>query len=177
MQRDFNKYGEEAFLFSPLWICPGETCKINEQFFLDKLGTGKSNNSYNSRKDAIVQSGYNMTEESKLNYSKAQTKKWQDPEYRSRISAAISKGLTGKKLSPEHAAKCRILQLGKKQSLEQIEKKSKRCLVTTPEGIEICYFSIRECCRDFNLNQGAACACARGKYGYKSHKGYKFLYL
>lgn len=177
MQRDFNKYGEESFSLSVLWICPIESLKTNEQVFLDRLGVGIKNKSYNSRKDASEGPNYkDPSIEASKNRSAAQKKKFEDPEFVAKLGASLSKALKGRVFSAEHKQNLSKARKGKSNP-EQAVRRSKKILVTTPEGIQMCYFSVKSCCEHFNLIPSCVQNCAKGMKGRHTYKGYKFLYL
>ena len=101
LQRSWNKYGADAFEFSVLEVCElGEGLKerlmVREQHWMDKLSP-----CFNTCKAAMSTLGFKMPRE---------------------IVERHRQQITGRKLSPEHAAVVRNLALGLKRSDETKEK-------------------------------------------------------
>jgi group I intron endonuclease len=136
LQRAWNKYGEDSFVFEVLLICHPSECVKNEQLLIDSLNSVK--NGYNIIPTAGSWYGMKHTEEARKKIS--ESKKNISEETRARIGAA-SKGricseetrakisATGKGRNfsaetrrPETRAKNAAAQRGKKYSMETRNK-------------------------------------------------------
>ena len=107
LQRAWNKYGEDAFVFSIIEECAPEILEKREQFWMDHYNA-YGRHGYNI---ALVAGramlGRNHTDEAKAKISEAQKAK-QHSLWRKRSDetrAKISEANKGKKLSPETRAK------------------------------------------------------------------------
>lgn len=145
---DFNKCGTEAFVFEVLEVVEGtkEERLAREQFYIDQL-YDKQKQCYNIRKEAVSREGsrnkqpyvttHVCTNETRDKISENSKKMWstRSNEDRSKMAATMASGrtketyekvsqkLTGRVLSPEHAAKAR--ETGQKSSLARIGKENK----------------------------------------------------
>lgn len=105
-----------------------------ENFYMEVLEEGISDDALDEREIAWIEKlnttnpnfGYNCTSRGEGAKhgpsSRARQKGWrvQSPETRERIAA----GHRGKKLSPEHAAKSRVVNIGRKQPVEEIARRA-----------------------------------------------------
>ncbi len=99
LQRAYNKYGEDQFVFEILMTCLPSECIRYEQQFLDQ-----QNPDYNLSKNA--------------------TKSLAGCKRSDRFRKRVSEGRKGIKFSDEHRENCRKRQLGKKHSDETKRKMS-----------------------------------------------------
>ena len=98
LQRSYNKHGEEAFKIRTLLVCRREDLLFYEQLAIDKFNAVKSG--YNIAPIAGSPLGVKRTPEAKANYGAASKARWADPEFRTRVSAALRAG----QASPEAKA-------------------------------------------------------------------------
>jgi group I intron endonuclease len=112
LQNHFNKYGMDAFTFEIALVCPPEKCIDFEQVFINAIGLGTQNKSYNINPSVRSYLGCKIKGESKLKGRKA------SEETRQRIS----KALTGIKRSEESIQKSREARIGMKRSQSAIAK-------------------------------------------------------
>ena len=108
LQNAWNKYGANNFEFIVVERCPPDLCLIREQFWLDE------------KKTYVRSVGYNIAITAGSNLGLKFVYKPRDPE----VHARIASKLRGRKLSPAHREKCRLANLGRKQSAETIEKRT-----------------------------------------------------
>ena len=97
LQRAYNKYGKDKFIFEILLKCPKEDLLAIEQYLIDYYKPA-----YNMCKIAGRITGLKRSQEA---------------------IDKTSAGLRGKKLSEEHKAKLRIAHIGMKQTQHTIEKR------------------------------------------------------
>ncbi len=111
LQRAWNKYGEDAFIFEVIEICQPELCEEREQYYLDILHP-----QYNGSKFAANPRGYEWSDESKAKVSGKHNHAYGKPksdEIKARISAAkmgINRSQDSKK---QQAATRRMLGLSR----------------------------------------------------------------
>ena len=133
LQNSWNKYGENAFLFTPLEYVDGPTlCLAREQFWMDRLKPF-----FNIAQVAGSCLGTKRTEETKLKMSSWQIGRKLTAEHiaksaasrrgmklseESRKRMSIAQKAIGKKLSPEIRAKISAANKGKKVSPEHRAK-------------------------------------------------------
>ncbi|MEH1808424.1 NUMOD3 domain-containing DNA-binding protein [Nostoc sp.] len=135
LQNHFNKYGIEAFTFEIALVCPPEKCIDFEQVFINAIGLGTQNKSYNINPSVRSYLGRKIKGESKLRGRKASA------ETRRKISEAhkgkvvseetrkkLSQSLKGRKMPPESVARRAEKQRGQKRSLEFCENVRRRNL-------------------------------------------------
>lgn len=109
LQRAWNKYGQDAFIFTVLEYCSVETLLLREQVFLDDI-----NPEYNICKIAGSCLGRVVSEKSKEKQRLAMTGRKQTPEHIK--NASITR--IGRKHTPEHIEKVRQGNIGKVRSEE-----------------------------------------------------------
>ena len=107
LQKAWNKYGEAAFLFEMLVVCP----KDQRLEYETKLMALESYNVLRTPKESGVRGGWKHSDEFKAKMS------------------ALNKG---KKLTEEHKAKLVTAQLGRKHDAEFVEKARRRQTGVTP---------------------------------------------
>lgn len=157
LQRAWNKYGEQTFVFEVLELVLPISLIAREQYWLDKLkpfGCKGFNIARNAEYIMLgrKQSPATIEKIRQANLGKKRTSHWkQSPETiekRKKIWLGrkhtpesiekISQAKRGQKLSPEAIEKVRQANLGKKQPLEAVEKTRQANLGRkhTPEAIE-----------------------------------------
>ncbi|MHB8871682.1 MAG: GIY-YIG nuclease family protein [Candidatus Doudnabacteria bacterium] len=133
LQRSWNKYTEDAFLFTSLEYVEPSRCIEREQFWIDRLKPF-----FNILLIAGSPSGYKQTPEQRAKSAATRRGKKRSEEIRARMSLA-HKGI---KLSPEHIAKCAAGHRGIKHSGEALrnisignrnKKPSPQCLAKSAE--------------------------------------------
>lgn len=123
LQRSYNKYGKDKFVFEILEICNVDLCIEREQYYIDLL-----NPEYNIAKYASSGSkGVKLTEERKKQISKIHKGKKYSEETRLKISKAL-KGRIGSNLggtiTQEHKDKIGAANKGRIQTIEEKLKRS-----------------------------------------------------
>lgn len=113
LQRAWNKYGEDFFIFQIIETCEPELCLKSEQFWMDFL-----NPEYNICRVAYSSLGTKSSPETRAKISKALKKHCESPEARARLKS-ISKLAN---ISPEIKAKFGKWNLGKKRTDATKEK-------------------------------------------------------
>lgn len=114
IQRAYDKYGEDNFVFEVLVHCEKDELTKYEQHFVDTL-----NPQYNIRKICVDSPlGTHHSEETRLKMSKSLKGRVHSEETKSRMS----KSAIGKKFSDEHRRKLSEANKGKKLSDEHKEK-------------------------------------------------------
>jgi group I intron endonuclease len=116
LQRAWDKYGEDAFSFEVLEVCPPEQCVAREQHWIDHHKAADGRYGYNVSPTAGSQLGIKRSEETK---AKLRARKMSD-ETKAKLRAA----LTGRKLSAENRKKISDAQKGRRNSEETIAKMS-----------------------------------------------------
>jgi group I intron endonuclease len=102
LQRAWNKYGPDAFVFEVLRAVPDPNGLIEvEQEYLDRLQPYRWRLGFNVCSTAGSPLGRQCRPETRAKMAEAMRGKKHSPEAKAKITAA----LTGKKLSPEHCAK------------------------------------------------------------------------
>lgn len=189
-----NKYGTENFKTKILKECETqEQLNFWEQYYIKKLNT-KVPNGYNLTDGGDGISGYHFSVESKKKMSDAKIGKyvgensWNYGVKRSdEFKTALSERQKGKKHTEEWKKNMSVNNpkywLGKHRSIIEKEKMSKKKDDVKRKVYQYdlnnklihIYDSIAECGR-CGYNIGAVGACCRGVDGYKTHKGYKWLF-
>lgn len=121
LQRSYNKHGEEAFKTRTLLVCRREDLLFYEQLAIDKFNAVKGG--YNIAPIAGSSLGVKRTPEAKANYGAVSKARWADPEFRTRVSAALRAGqaspeakasysaaMKAKWADPEYKAKMKIVR-------------------------------------------------------------------
>lgn len=116
LQRAWNKYGPDAFVFSPILLCSAENLLAYEQICMDHFAAYHSG--YNSTIKANSKLGIKSSPETRQKISKAKKGKPLSDAHRK----AIGIGGTGKTHTAETKAKLSIAHTGKPKSSAQIEK-------------------------------------------------------
>jgi len=97
LQADFNKCGEEAFLFEVLEVMNGtkEERLLREEVYL-KEHFDNGSECYNLMSKAVSREGLKAKnpEETRRKISEASKRNWSDPEYKSRVSRSIQRALS-----------------------------------------------------------------------------------
>lgn len=101
LQKSFNKYGEINFIFEVIEYCEVEELIAREDYWCKNLQANISEKGYNIALTDEKSGFYKHSEETKIK---------------------ISKGLKGKKKSPEHIENCRNSNIGKRHTQEHKDK-------------------------------------------------------
>lgn len=130
LQNAWNKYGEQNFIFEVVELCEVNRIQEREQFYIDSLKP-----TYNVRKIAESNRGVVRSEEQKQYLSKLYKGKKRSRESidKQRLSAK------GYVKTPEHLAKIKQANIGKKKSRQQCLNQSQPTVVTdtlTQEKLE-----------------------------------------
>jgi len=91
LQKNWNKYGAESFLYTVLELCEKDKCIEREQFWIDKLDATNRHIALNLAPIAGSVSGYRFTFESRRLKSIQTKNLWSDHKYRSLVSSSIAK--------------------------------------------------------------------------------------
>lgn len=133
LQADFNKCGEEAFVFEVLEVTEGKTKEerllIEEGYIKQHYDSGDM--CYNLCDRAISREGYssNTPEKTKALMSAITKQRWQDPEIRAALCQKISESSKGKVKSDTHRNNISKTQKGKQlgpQTHEHIAKRTEK---------------------------------------------------
>ena len=120
LQRAWNKYGEDYFVFAVLEFVPDAAQVIaQEQFWIDRLNA--VDDGYNLAPTAKSLLGFKHSIETREQMSKSATGKKKSPEHVAKYAAA----LRGRKMTPEQCEKMRIAKLGKKRAPHSEATKAK----------------------------------------------------
>ncbi len=147
LQKHFERYGEDAFEVYVLEECLPEQCLQFEQAWIDEIGVGSKNKSYNICKKA-------GSAPNRLGIK-------QKPE----SIAKRQKSLKDNPLPKQEMDRIRLLS---------IDKISKDYIVTTPEGKEIYIKNLKAFCREHELNPTHMIQTAKGFH--MRHKGWRCRY-
>lgn len=149
LQRDFKRYGEEAFEVVIVHLCPPDECLSAEQLYIDMFGIGEDFQSYNLCPAAHNCLGRKTSEKTRALISKANKGK-----------------IKGIKRSAETRLRMSQAWKGKKKSAQQLEKitaaRSFTYVLIDPFGQSQVVKNLRKFCRESGLHQGALAAVARG---------------
>lgn len=151
MQRAWDKYGHEAFLFEVLeYVENRSELIIREQHWIDFYQASVPSDGFNICAKAGSSLGKRHSEESKAKMSEARVGRKASLETREKMRVArigkraspetilaFSMSRKGKKHTPEAIAKLRAAKLGKKNSREAVEKTAaaNRGRINTPDAI------------------------------------------
>lgn len=137
LQKAWDKYGESAFEFRPLFICAPKDLEIYEQRTVDGFKASDRRHGYNGRPVAASQLGMKHSEATKEKIRKKRALRVYTVEHRAALSRshkgikvppgfgeAVSLRKRGTKHTPEAKAKMSVWQIGKKHSLEWRENRS-----------------------------------------------------
>lgn len=133
LQRAWNKYGEQAFIFEVLELVLPIFLTAREQYWFNKLKPfGRKG--FNIAREAGSQLGFNHSPEARERIGRSQIGKKNTPETiekirqtqlgRKNTPEAIEKhrqAMLGRKISPEHIEKIRQAKKGKKPSSNAVE--------------------------------------------------------
>lgn len=158
LQRDFNRYGEDAFDVKILEVCPSEQCIKREQFYLDANGVGEENGSYNICSIAGSTLGVKLSDATKARISRSNKGKIKGITRSVETRKAISDSRKGVKKSPDAIRK-------------MADSKSKNYIIIDPRGNEFLVRNMRAFCRENDLHQGALCRAAKDS-NFKQFKGF-----
>jgi group I intron endonuclease len=130
LQRAWNKYGEDAFVFTVAEFCSPKKCIPREQYWIDRKQAANEKYGYNVCSIAGIGNmlGVQRGEAFRIKCSLAQKKRWADPEVRKILSEAAKKRMQ----NPEYLAKS-IANLNSPLSLEK-RKKSSRLRMSDPKN-------------------------------------------
>lgn len=112
LQRAFNKYGVDNFIFEIIEECEEDQCVIKEQFYIDKLNATNPEFGYNISPTAGSVLGVKRSDETKRKLSQSHIGLKDSEQTRLKKIAK----LTGRFVSEETKEKMRINNLGKKMS-------------------------------------------------------------
>ena len=132
LQNAWNKYGEDAFQFSTLLLCPPEHCIRNEQSFINQFKSFERGYGYNisptagstlgtipsietKAKLSAVLSGRKKSTEHAQKVAIALKGRTQSAEHKARISAALK----GRKLSDNHKANISVSLEGNRNAADK----------------------------------------------------------
>ena len=190
LQRAWNKYGEDSFVFSVIHLCPKDLLIRFEQFYIDrhrsvkegyniqpKAGNSLDREVKQSTRDKISQSlkGRTLSQEHRKAISHGGKGVKRSLETRLKMSQSFS----GRTRTLEHTAKLIASRTGRKLSPEIIENASrglrKIYLCESPEGIVFLTINIKLFCSQKGIIPQLMCKIARDyvKDIRKKHKQWK----
>lgn len=177
LQRAWNKYGEQSFVFEVIELVMPWSLLDREQYWLDKLKPFDRNKGFNKNKIADKppsQKGKPLSPEHRAKISAASLGKKKSPEAIAK-SVNTRKGQKRAPFSAEHKQKIGLAHKGRIQPPEAIAKRidtrSQWWIVITPEGDEIKVKNLKAFCRMNGLDQRHMSQVASGKQ--KHHKQWK----
>jgi len=184
LYRSIKKYGWDNFEWCIIYESwDSEHClKVMESYFIKQYDTIK--NGYNSTEGGQGTFGYKHRDESKQKMSiafKGRTpwNKGKTGVYSEERLKEIRENNPFKKLkkTEEHKKNISKALTGKKKSKEHVQAsilgRCKEYKMLNPQGEIINIKNMAEFCRINNLNQSHMISVFLGRYGFKSHKGYK----
>jgi group I intron endonuclease len=195
LQRAFDKYGEQCFLFEIIELVLPPFLLEREQYWLELIKPW-GNNGFNIARSA--HSFYlDMTHSAETRAQMRASKLGKPSNHRGKKASLQTREQQrlahlgkpahnrGKKHSPETIAKMRNAQIGNtyslgvKASAEARVKLSqahmKTFIVTSPDGIEYSVHGLKQFCQDHNLDDSCLGQVAKGKR--KQYKGWKAHYM
>jgi group I intron endonuclease len=121
LQRAWNKYGCDNFVFELLESCGKENLAILEQYWLDKTLSYERERGFNTRRVAYstILLGLQPTEFTKKRMRQVALEHWQDPEYRNKVVT----GMQGHVRTEAHKEKYRIANNKRWKDSKQIVAK------------------------------------------------------
>lgn len=173
MQRAFNEYGGDAFVFEVVEIVEPNRLLIVEQQYLDLLWDDGVM-CYNMARNAEASAkGIKRSSETKIKISeskkgnKNRLGKPNTPETR----AKLSRSLKGRKTTEETRKKLSIAGKGRKATKETIEKRAKTYSFKMPNGEDIYIKNLKHFCQENNIDFRSMLRVYHGQR--KSHKGWR----
>jgi group I intron endonuclease len=187
LQRAWNKYGEDVFVFTRLEKVPAEDLLQVEQEWLDRCW---SEGLYNKRRDAANNLGCGHTEEERKRISDRMKREWvENREVKMAAAKKTADANRGRTHSDEHKSKIseslrEAYRAGRRAAsqpsaaLNSPEAQARAAdsragdfIVTTPDGAEIVIHNLNEFARQNGLSQPNLTAVAKGRR--RQHKGYR----
>ncbi len=159
LQRAWNKYGEQSFIFEVIELVLSLFLLEREQYWLDKLKPF-GNRGFNI---AIVAGSSLGLETSQSTREKQRIVKIGKPSNR-----------LGVKLSKETRDRISLTKTGHKFDSEVYAFRTKTFIVTSPDGTEYTVHGLKRFCEERSLSSSHLVQVAKGKY--KQHKGWKARY-
>lgn len=154
LQRSWNKYGEDAFLFEVLEsISDTSTLLSKERYWIDTLGTFDSRNGYNHELPKVGDQPGKLSLEARQKMSAAKKGGTLSEEHKSKIG----QGLTGIKKTAEHIS-------------NQSESRARTWTITSPTGEVYQIRNLNQFCKEHNLQRRHMGSVASGKRPH--HKGW-----
>lgn len=123
LQRAWNKYGEQQFVFEMVEITIPDKAVVREQHYMDLYETTNPQKGFNICSKAGSCRGVIRTDEQRRKMSEAQRRRKPPSDETKR---KMSESQRGKKMSPEAIEKTRRAHLGRKYSAEQRRANSER---------------------------------------------------
>jgi len=181
LQRAFNKYGENAFIFTIILLCDKLELITNEQLYIDELDS--YNKGYNSCPIAGSRLGHKQSQETKTKISN--TLKGRPSPNKGKIASdetrlKLSKARKNKKLSPTHVENIRQAKMGDKnpfygKTVKEEHKTYKKINQYTKDMVFIKeWSSLTECANFLNTRITNISAVLTGLR--KNHLGFIFTY-
>lgn len=169
LQRAFNKYGRQNFIFEVLELVPiPEMLTIREQYWIEYLNPFEKNG-FNILHDANSALGLKHSPESRAKRSKRQQGKqpWlgktHTPETREKMRLAALKRHQQSPLSKESREKLSATKTGYKPDPKIYDDRRKTLIVTAPDGTEYLVHGIRKFCEEHQVNRTGLMRVAKGK--------------
>lgn len=128
LQSAWNKYGPNAFLFSILLRCSPEECIKWEQEFLECFQSYKDGYGYNISPTAGSTLGAKwgpLTPKQKQQRSKASKDRWDNPEYKKRMTEKIRQAMAAPEYKENHRAAMQKI-VTSEEYLVGLSKRSKK---------------------------------------------------
>lgn len=135
LQRAWNKYGADSFIFEPIQYCEKENLITNEQYWIDNFDS--YNNGYNSNPIAGSSLGRKLSKEhkEKISYSLLGNKRRKGFKQTEEEKIKRANSNIGKKRSEETKKKLSISKIGNKYSLgRKMSEYNKQKLINANKG-------------------------------------------
>ncbi len=184
LQRAFNKYGEDAFLFEIIEFILPPFLLEREQYWLDKLKPfdNKGFNIALNAQASYLGLTHSAATREKVRLIRLGTKRSPESCERSRISHLGYKqseetkerrriAKLGYTPSAETRTKMSTTQKGRPKDPEKYASQMRTLIVIAPDDTEHIVHGVKRFCREHNLNQSALMRVAKGKQS--NHKGFK----
>lgn len=171
LQRAWDKYGAQAFVFSILEVIESDNDLVTaEQKWMDAYQSYDDRYGYNICRTAGSTLGREMSDKAKAALLAANLGRPLSAEHRAKMSARR----LGKPLSEKTKARVSAALKGKPKSAEAVARQSKSWVVVDPGGNEQPVHNLKAFCREHRLDASHMVKVAKGQW--KQHNGWKCRY-
>lgn len=198
LQRTWNKYGEQLFIFEVIELTTPDILIDREQYWLDNLNP-ELNESLIAGRPSNSRHSCSIESRQKISNANKGRKHTLEELERMKVSHLGNKNCLGYKQTKEHIEKCRLAKLGKKNKPHSLETrmkiglankgklkgrvlsdetkrkmsigKQKRYIVIDPNGNEMPILGLKGFCQDNGLDISKMVAVANGRRSH--HRNWK----